>query len=206
MANLITLARFVLLYVLVWLAYQPPLWQVGNMPLLVLIFVLDGVDGYVARKYHETSLFGAILDIAVDRIVENVLWIVLADLDLVPVWVPILFVTRGFLVDSIRANAASEGETPFGMMRTKLGEFLVAGRGIRIGYAVIKAVAFGFIFLIQPLPQLWPEFYAQWAVLLNVTKELLVLSAVVLCLARGLPVVIEFALQKDGLFAALRRS
>ena len=43
---------------------------------------LDGVDGYVARKRNETSVFGSIFDIAIDRVVENVLWVVLADLGL----------------------------------------------------------------------------------------------------------------------------
>ncbi len=205
MANLITLARFILLFVLVIMAYrQGSVLQFLNVPLLVVIFIMDGIDGYIARKRHEESLFGAIFDIAVDRIVENVLWLVLADLDLIPVWVAIVFVTRSFLVDSIRANAASEGQTPFGMMQSPLGRFLVAGKFMRILYAVVKAVAFGYVFLIQPWPFLVPDFYAQWSAPLHIVKELLVYSAVALCLARGLPVILEFALQEDGLFAALR--
>src|SRR3990172_1225300 len=114
MANLITAARFALLFVLVALAYgAPPDWQLLNAPLLLLIMVLDGVDGYVARKRGEVTAFGAIFDIAVDRVVEMVLWVVLADLGLVPIWVAIVFVTRGSLVDSIRYAPISSPETPF---------------------------------------------------------------------------------------------
>ena len=88
MANLITLGRFILLIVLVILAYAPnPKLQLINCPLLVIVFILDGVDGYVARKRKEESLFGAIFDIAIDRVVENVLWVVLVDLRIIPVWV-----------------------------------------------------------------------------------------------------------------------
>ena len=81
MANIITLVRFLLLFLLVAMAYQAgPHWQLLNAPLLVLIMGLDALDGYVARRRRETSVFGAIFDIAVDRVVENVLWVVLGHL------------------------------------------------------------------------------------------------------------------------------
>ena len=108
MANIITLTRFIMLFILVALVYTPkPALQLINAPLLALIFILDGVDGYVARKRRETSLFGALFDIAADRVVENVLWLVLVDLDIIPVWVAIVFLARSFVVDSIRSQGAS---------------------------------------------------------------------------------------------------
>lgn len=45
---------------------------------IALIFILDAVDGYVARRSHTTSVFGAVFDIAADRIIENVFWIYFA--------------------------------------------------------------------------------------------------------------------------------
>ena len=111
MANLITLSRFLLLFLLVALAYwAPPPMQLVNAPLLVLIIALDGLDGWVARRRGETSVFGSIFDIAVDRVVETVLWIVLGHLGLIPMWVSIVFVCRGAIVDSIRYAAISRGE------------------------------------------------------------------------------------------------
>ncbi len=80
MANLVTLSRLLLLLIVVWLFYQPPTpWQFASFLLIILIFVSDGLDGYIARKRGETSLFGALFDIAGDRIVELTLWIVAAD-------------------------------------------------------------------------------------------------------------------------------
>jgi len=71
MANLITLSRLLLLFVVVAIAYQPSSWlKLIDVPLLIFVFVTDGLDGYVARKRRETSQFGAMFDIAVDRIVE----------------------------------------------------------------------------------------------------------------------------------------
>ena len=199
MANLITFIRLVLLYILVALAYQPnPLLQTVNLPLLILLFTLDGVDGYVARKRNEASLFGAIFDITIDRIVENVLWVILMDLDLIPVWVAVVFISRSFLVESVRAHGASLGHTPFGKMRSPVGKFIVASRFMRIFYAAVKATAFGYIFLIQPWPFLFAETYARWQPLIEGIKMTLVYLAVGTCLLRGFPVLIEFAMREQG--------
>ena len=194
MANLITATRLLLLFVVVLLAYHgSPLWRLANAALLIFVFVLDGVDGYVARKRGESSLFGSVFDIAADRVVENVLWVVLADLDLVPVWVAILFITRSFLVDSVRSDATAQGETPFGMMRSPLGRFLVAGRFMRMLYGVAKAATFAWILFWQPMPELAPALWSQWAGGVGIVTQLLIGLSVVLCLVRGIPVLIEFA-------------
>ena len=201
MANLITLARFVLLFVLVGLAlWASPWWQQINAPLLVLIIALDGIDGYVARRRGETSAFGSIFDIVVDRVVEYVLWIILAYVNLVPVWVTIVIITRGVVVDSIRYHAVSQGETVFGMMRSKWGRRLVAGRFMRGLYGAAKVAAFGWLFLIQPWPALYPELWTAWALIFTTFSDALVFIAVVLCLARGVPVVAEF-LWAEGIVA-----
>lgn len=201
MANLITTVRLALLFVLVWMAYEaPPAVQLLNAPLLLLIFVLDAVDGWAARRWREESLFGSIYDIAADRIVENVLWLVLADLELVPVWVALLFLTRGILVDSVRGVGASRGQTPFSLIRSRTGRFLVHGRFMRAAYGTVKALAFGWIFLLQPWPALDPALWATWQPTLAPVTATLVYAAVLLCLTRGLPVLLEFALAESRLF------
>jgi CDP-diacylglycerol--glycerol-3-phosphate 3-phosphatidyltransferase len=195
MANLITLSRLLLLIAVVLIAYrQPPsLLHFLNVPLLILVFVTDGLDGYVARKRGEVTLFGAMFDIAGDRIVELTMWIVLADLNLVPIWVPLVFVIRGTIVDTIRAGQASaRRESPFAMMETPIGKWLVAGKFMRIFYAVLKAHAFCWLLLIQPVPELFPQFWASWAWLLAGIGQILVYLSVAICLARGMPVIIEF--------------
>lgn len=200
MANLLTLIRFVLLFVLVALAYEaPPVVQLADVLLLILIIALDGLDGYVARRRGETSVFGSIFDIAVDRVVENVLWIVLANLNLVPIWVAIVFVTRSLLVDSIRGHAVSEGSTPFGMMRTAVGRFIVAGRFMRGLYGTVKAMAFGWLFFIQPWPEVFPALWARWSALFLGVADTLVYLSVAICIVRALPVIVEFALSHPAL-------
>jgi len=206
MANLITLTRFFLLFVLIVVAYsQNPMLQLINCPLLAIIFILDGVDGYVARKRNETSLFGAIFDIAIDRVVENILWVVLVDLRIIPVWVAIVFLIRGFVVDSIRSQGASEGHTPFEMISSRLGKFIVASPLARVLYSVLKGVTFGYIFLIQPWPLLFPNFYNVFNGYLAIIKWILVYSTVAMCVIRGLPVIFEFTIRQDGLFSMFKK-
>lgn len=200
MANTITLCRLLLLWWVVFLAYRAtPLWQLLNVPLLILVFASDGLDGYVARKRNETSLFGALFDIAADRIVELSLWVVLAQLALIPAWIPLLYIARGVLVDTIRASGAeSRRVEPFALMQSALGQWLVAGRAMRIFYAVLKAVAFCWWMLLLPLPDLVPEIWARWEWLLTGIGMSLVYLSVVICLARGLPVLTEFLAQREG--------
>lgn len=198
MANLITLSRLLLLFVVLWIAHLPPSWwQLTAVALLIVVFVTDALDGYVARKRNEETVFGAMFDIAVDRIVELCLWIAVANLDLAPVWVALLFVVRGSLVDAIRARQVAEsGAAPFDMLRHPLAQWLVAGRFIRGFYAAIKAITFCWLLLFMPFPHLLPDLlpgvWEQWGFLPTLVGQMLIGLSVILCLARGLPVILEF--------------
>lgn len=203
MANAITLLRLALLFLLVGMAYwAPPTWQLVDAPLLLLVIALDGLDGWVARRRGESSVFGAVFDIAADRVVEAVLWLVLADLGLVPIWVAIVFVTRGVLVDSIRYARVAEGGGVFDM-RSGLGRFIVAGRFMRGFYGTLKAVTFAWLLLLQPWPQLHPASWTAWAPALEAATAALVYACVALCLLRGAPVIAEFAVSAE-LFGKMR--
>ncbi len=202
MANLITLSRVVLLLIVARLFYLPPgpVHFVGFV-LIALIFISDGLDGYIARKRNETSLFGALFDIAGDRIVELTLWIIAADIDLVPVWVPLVFIVRGVIVDTIRSsNAVARGMAPFALMRSPIGKFVVAGKFMRTLYAVVKAAAFAGLALLLALPTGLPAVWSAVGRPLTALVYFLVYLSVALCIARGLPVIAEFVYtQKDDI-------
>lgn len=196
MANIITLTRLLLLFPLVAMIYRAsPSWLLLTPALLLAIIALDGLDGYVARKRRETSVFGSIFDIAVDRVIEYVLWAVLGHVGLVPMWVALVFIVRGTLVDSIRYAAIADGETAFGMMRSPVGRFLVAGKFMRGFYGALKAVTFAWLLLLEPLPSLQPALWAEWAGALAVATGVLVYATVLVCVLRGLPVLVEFAVE-----------
>lgn len=187
-----------MIFVIVALAlYAPPIWQLLNIPLVIINIVLDGLDGVIARARAETSSFGAIFDIAADRIIEITLWIVLAKLNMVSIWIALIFVARGILVDSLRKNSTKTGETPFSIMKTRLGKYLVAGRTMRFLYGLMKLITFAWLLLMLPLPHLLPQLYHHYSLLFHTISNILIATTVFTCLIRGIPVIIEsFILQQ----------
>lgn len=201
MANLITIGRLILLFVVVWLLYVGSARVItACMLLVIVVFASDGLDGWVARRRNATSTFGAVFDIAGDRIVENVLWVVCADLDVIPVWVPLMVLTRGFIVDGVRSMSYAEGMTAFGssnMMRSTLTQWLTAGRFMRGFFGWAKAA--GFVFLAGLIA--WEDRDTDGTLLGDVyawegthwVGWALVWSAVVLTIVRALPVLYDSA-------------
>ena len=189
-----TLSRLILLFAVVAIAYLPVSpWQFINVILIIIIFVTDGLDGYLARKRNEESLFGALFDIASDRIVELTLWVVFAHLKLIPVWIPILFIVRGTVVDTIRSSQSkTTGHRPFAAMTSPIGRWLVAGKFMRIFYAVMKAHAFCALALVYPMAEVLPSVWVDFGWFFRGLAAFFVYLSVFLCLARGLPVVAEF--------------
>lgn len=190
MANLITLSRFPLLLILVLMLY------LGNttvrllaVPLFFVVFMLDTVDGFIARRRGETSLLGSVLDVATDRTLELVLWVVFSDLGLISVAVPLIVITRGVLVDGVRSVGASRGERPLSQMRSGLGSFLVGSPWMRSGYSISKGFALGFLTLTWALQEFPGALAASAAI--HTVASVLTWIAVVFCLLRGLPVLIE---------------
>ena len=152
--------------------------------LTILAFALDGVDGYVARKFHEESKLGALLDIMSDRIVENTFWIVFAVLGWLSVLFPLIALTRGFVTDTIRSAAMEKGLTPFGMQRNPICKWITGSKFMRITYAVAKVLAF-IVIIASKIPNL-PN-----ADLVFTVGYWLAVIAIVFCVVRGLPVIIE---------------
>jgi CDP-diacylglycerol--glycerol-3-phosphate 3-phosphatidyltransferase len=200
MANLVTLSRIGLLVIVVWLMYLPPgWWQSVSFWLVILIFVSDAVDGYLARKRNTASHFGALFDIAGDRIVEVTIFVVAADLDLIPIWVPLVFIFRGIVVDTIRSSESQRRSvTPFGMMASDLGERLVASQFMRVAYALVKCFAFCGLVSIRAFPVILPTVWGWIDWLWTGTTYVTVYLALAICVLRGLPVVVEFIYSERG--------
>lgn len=187
-ANLITLSRIPMLVFIIFLLYQPDATpRFIAAALIIVLIALDSFDGVVARKRGETSLLGSVLDIAADRTVEFLLWVVFAHLGLISILFPLIVLTRGTFVDAVRAVAPSKGLTPFEIMRSPVGRFLVKSPWLRTSFAVAKAVAFFFLALTHGLAA---SGSSAWA-MVNIIAQVSAWVALILCLLRGLPVLIE---------------
>ena len=187
MANFITIFRVFLMFIAVYLIIALPnsvTAYVWALILTILAFALDGVDGWVARKFHEESKLGALLDIMSDRIVENTYWILFAVQGWISILFPLIAITRGFVTDTIRSAAMEKGYTPFGMQKNPICKFITGSKFMRISYAVAKVVAF-IVIVAAKIPNL-PH-----ADLVFQVGYWLAVVAIVFCVVRGLPVVIE---------------
>ena len=195
-ANMITLTRLILVFVVVALFNINFYANLAMLIMTIIIIAMDWADGYVARKQGTTSDFGALFDIAGDRIVENVLWIYFAVVHLVPFWVPMIVIVRGFVTDLIRSMAFAQGKTPFGkktMMDSRWAKALVSSRISRAVYAVSKVVAFCYLAGILTLNSAISEFSI--SIPDGIMKALMTIGAVIvyvtiaMCVVRGLPVI-----------------
>lgn len=188
MANLITLSRFPLLFLYLALMYfggeTALLW---NVPFIILIFYLDTLDGWVARKRDETSLIGSVFDIATDRTLEYVLWVVYAHLGLIPVLVPIIVLIRGTLVDAVRSIGMKKGVSAFEQIKSPVNRFLVRSRFMRGLYGTVKAAAAALLTLSYALLSMGSE----WSILSYQIALVFTWISVFVCVIRGVPVLIE---------------
>ena len=187
MANFISIFRIFVMFYAVYLIYTSEgdsyayIWA---LVLTIVAFALDGVDGYVARKFHEESKFGALLDIMSDRIVENTYWILFAVMGWISILFPLIAITRGFVTDTIRSAAMEKGFTPFGMQVNPICKFITGSKFMRISYAVAKVLAF-FVIILAKIPNI-PN-----SELIFSIGYWLAVVAIVFCVVRGLPVVLE---------------
>jgi len=188
-ANLVATTRAAFAFLAVAILFHRRDLYLLAAVLTIVSILMDGLDGWVARRYGEVSRIGAVIDILTDRIVELTYWIAFAALHWIPAWIPIVVAVRGLLVDGARALAFERGLTAFGpttMMRSKIGTFLVASRESRSAYGISKAAAFT-LMIVAYAPVL-PE-AARSAVL--TVALVCVYLAVVLCVLRGIPVLLE---------------
>lgn len=197
MANFITFLRIVLLFIGIAFIYSRNFYgEIIAFVIILSVIIMDWLDGHIARKRNSATPFGAVIDIMGDRIVESSLWIVFAHLQLIPVWISLIVIVRGFVTDTLRSIALSKGKTPFGektMIQTAIGKLLVSSRASRGIYGGAKVVTFCYLILylayieavkLFPLTSIlaWQE---------NIYGAGLILAYITLffCIVRAIPVV-----------------
>ncbi len=100
--NLITLSRIALAPVLILLLREQD--YVSSLVVFVFAGVSDGLDGFIAKRFHLTSRLGSILDPLADKILLVSAYVMLTLLEHVPFWLMLtvafrdLFIIGGYLV------------------------------------------------------------------------------------------------------------
>jgi cardiolipin synthase len=95
--NLITMVRLLCLPVFVWLVFGAK-QQTAAAILLAVLGATDWVDGYVARRFHQVSSVGKVLDPTADRLLVGTAVIVIIVHGAVPLWFGVVTLAREVLV------------------------------------------------------------------------------------------------------------
>ena len=95
--NIISIIRLAGVPLFLWLVLGP---EADGWALLVLALsgVSDYLDGYLARKLHQTSTLGTILDPVADRLYILATVVGLAWRDIIPWWLAVLLPARDLLL------------------------------------------------------------------------------------------------------------
>ena len=184
LANVITLTRFPLLLTTILALYLgSPAVQLAAVALLFIGLMLDTVDGIVARKTAQTSLFGSVLDIAADRTYELVLWVCFADLGLISLAIPLVIIARTTLTDAFRSVGDVE-------RLDVAGPVLVGSPWMRTGYSVSKVTTFCGLALAHALAGFPGMIESRTVAVMVMGLQVLAWVAVLFCVFRGVPVIV----------------
>lgn len=120
--NTLTLSRIFFVPVLLAVMLSDPFevdlgsgWTISGEWIALVIFLTaattDFLDGYLARRRRQVTVFGKLLDPIADKLLVSGAFISLVELGRVPAWVVVLIVGREFAVSGLRYVALTNGVT-----------------------------------------------------------------------------------------------
>lgn len=115
--NKLTIFRIILVPIMVCIPFLGIKGEFLKIPiqywLIEGIFILasltDKLDGYLARKNEQITTFGKFLDPLADKILVLAAMLMLVEMNKLPAWIPIVVLTREFLVSGYRLVAVEKG-------------------------------------------------------------------------------------------------
>ena len=109
--NKLTLSRIALTFVFMGFLYTN---GVAAKILALLTFVLasltDALDGYLAKKYKQTTDFGRLMDPIADKILVLAAMLAFVERGVIPAWMVVIIIFREVTVTSLRLLALTKGK------------------------------------------------------------------------------------------------
>ena len=104
----LSVLRIVLTFVVMAYLFVPG-WaaKASALALFLAACLTDWLDGYLARRFQQTSPLGALLDPIADKVLVLGTFLAFVQLRLVPAWMVLVIALREFLITGIRFYAAS---------------------------------------------------------------------------------------------------
>jgi CDP-diacylglycerol--glycerol-3-phosphate 3-phosphatidyltransferase len=168
----LTWLRIAVIPLLVWMYYIPDsVISLADKNLLATILFVaaaatDWLDGYLARKWGQSSNFGAFLDPVADKLIVAAALLVLLNFDRVQIWVAIIIIGREITISALREWMALMGASASVAVHF-LGKIKTTMQLIAISFLLYDGPLFGincgqvgkWLIMVAALLTLWSMFY-----------------------------------------------
>ena len=130
--NALTLSRIFLVPLLVVFLLTGRLAEREAWGLIVFVAaaLTDYFDGYLARKRHQVTTLGKLLDPIADKLLISSALVSLVALEVAPAWMVVIVIGREFAVTGLRSIASAEG---FTIDASTLGKSKMVGQVFCVG-------------------------------------------------------------------------
>jgi len=144
--NILTLARIFLVPVLVVVILTRfDGKEVVALSIFWVAVLTDWLDGYLARKRHQVTVLGMLLDPIADKILISGAFISLVEMHEVSGWLVTVIIAREFAVDGLRMVAATRGVT---IAASRLGKMKMVAETTTISVVLLGTRFLGvFVFV-----------------------------------------------------------
>jgi len=145
---LLTWLRIVAIPLFVAVLYFPEDWlserqaNVISMWIFIIAAITDWADGYLARRWNQTTSFGAFLDPVADKLMVTAALIVLAEKGLVDPFASLIIIGREITISALREWMAQLGQSK-NVAVNILGKVKTVTQLVAIPFLLFNGVLFG---------------------------------------------------------------
>jgi len=109
-ANKITILRVLMIPLfLIAMFLRADYAQLVALIIFILASITDSIDGYVARKYNQSTNFGKFMDPLADKLLVTAAILIFVERGQMPSWAAMIIIAREFAVTGLRLVAAADG-------------------------------------------------------------------------------------------------
>ena len=181
--NKLTILRILLVPIMVimpFLNIQGDLWGIPITYIIIdIIFIIasitDKLDGHIARSRNQITTFGKFLDPLADKILVITAMIMLVEMSKLPSWIPVIVLTREFLVSGYRLVAVEKGGKV--IAASVWGKLKTVTQMFAITFALVDLNAFGACFT---------QNLSGYALVLNIVVTMLMIAQVIATIFSGI--------------------
>ena len=144
----LTWMRILAIPIFVAVLYMPEEWisehnaNVTSMWIFIAAAVTDWLDGWLARRWNQTTSFGAFLDPVADKLMVAAALIVLTEKGLVDPFASLIIIGREITISALREWMASIGRSKSVAVNI-LGKVKTVSQLIAIPFLLFNGVLFG---------------------------------------------------------------